>query len=258
MPNLILLGSDLSTYTLSATSTDSSYPLTNLQTYFASDTWKSASVAANQTLVIDFGVSTACDFIVLENYASGNADSVVLEADTVSNFASATTVISAGTIDPSLTPSPNPAYFTFSSVSRRYWRLKYNLSAGSLAAVPYVGNWFLGAKMDFGYSYDYPYKSKDKKYETVEKVALDGRIRTAQPYAGRQMFEVKLSLLNDATKTNFQTFVSKVRGKLRPFYISDVDNAVYYVHFDGDYMAMDTIRYQLNNVPIKLKAQLVS
>lgn len=259
MANAIFAYQDLSLYTLSATSTDSSFPLTNIQTYFADQVWKSASTAANQTLVIDFGAVKTCDFLVLDGFASGNADSVVLEADTVSNFASAVTVIAAGIIDPSLTPT-SPAYFSFSSTSKRYWRLRYVLSAGSLAAVPYVGNLYLGAKMDFGYAYSFPYKNTNRSYETVEKKALDGRIRTSQPYAGRKTWEFDITTLPDATKVLFQTFFQTVRGKMRPFYFVDFDGVtVTLVHLDTDVDPSQTIRYNINDIKkIVLKSQLVS
>lgn len=258
MANLIFAYQDLSRYTLSATSTDASFPLSNLQTYYADDLWKSASTSA-QTLVLDFGAATSCDYLVLENYAFGNADSVVLQGANDSIFTSGvTTVIGAGTIDPAVTPSPNPAYFSFTATSRRYWRLSVAIATPPLAAVPYVGNIFLGSKLDMGYSYDFPYVSLNKIFSTVSAEALDGRLRTAQSFGGRTIFELKLTNLPDTTKTSFQTFINTVRGALRPFYFLDYNSSIYYGHFDGDYIPMETQRYNLNNVKFKIKSQLVS
>lgn len=265
MANPIFAYQDLSLYTLSATSTDSLYPLTNIQTYYADQVWKSAVLSTStnpQYFIIDFGVATTVDTLVLDGYAFANADSgfPTLQGATDSGFTAGVVTFLGGQIDPTVGIKP-AAYFTFTSTSRRYWRL--NIPNAGFASNPNqitIGNIFLCSRLDFGYPYNFPYKNTARKYQTIESVALDGRVRMAQTYGGRKFWEFDLTLLPDTTKATFVTLFSTTRGKLRPFYFIDTDGTtVNYVYLDMDYDPSETQRFNVNNLKkIVLKSQLTS
>jgi hypothetical protein len=257
MANVIFAYQDLSLYNLSATATDSNFPLVNIQSYYPDQIWKSTSTGA-QSVTIDFGAAKQCDFIVLDTYSWGNADSVILECANDSGFTSGLVTAIAGGIIYAGT-SVTTDYYSFASQIRRYWRLRLTIASPPLANVPYIGNWFLGSKLDWGQTYSYPYKNTNRKYQTVETTALDGRLRMTQVYAGRPYWEFDMSNLSDAVKALFQTMYGVVRGKLRPFYFVDVDGATAnLVHMDLDYDSTETRVFNVNDVKkLILKKQLL-
>lgn len=256
MANAVFAYQDVSLYALSATSTDSNFPLVNLQSYYPDQVWKSASTGA-QSIVIDFGSARACDYIVIDNFSFGNADSVILEAANDSGFSSGlVTPIPGGTIFAGTDTIPN--YFSFSSQTKRFWRLRLTIASPPLANAPYIGNWFLGAKLDWGYPYEYPYKNAARKFATKEGTALDGRLRMAQTYSGRRTWAFDMMNIPDTTKNLFVTMYGVIRGRLRPFYFVDVDAvSTSLVHLDLDDDPTETQRFSLNDMKkLVLKAQM--
>lgn len=248
---------DLSLYTLSATSTNASYPLANLQTYFARDQWRSANTNANQALVIDFGAARYCDFLVLENHNFPSAYSSVpfiLEAASDSGFTTnlVTVVEDLDTFGASV-----PVHQVFAAVSRRYWRI--NFGSAVLSAAPQLGQIFLGSAFSFGSEYEFGAKRDNRVFKTSIVEALDGSIRTAQAFAGRRKYELQFRLQSNTIIASWNTFVDVIRGALRPFYLLDVDGTtIRYVHAP-DAVPVTADRYDQNSIQsLTLVTQQVS
>ena len=253
MANLILVAQDLSDYTLSATSTQAAYPLTNLTDYVESTQWKSDSLANSQVLKIDLGATPPeVDCIVIGNHnfasiiTSVNEQLLLDYSDNDSSWTNMT-----------LWDHPNadadPLYGTFTAATHKYWRIAFTAS-GNLAAKPEIGSIYLAKKFDAGTPYNFPYKAGAKRFETSEGKALNGLIRTSQMYAGgRKLWKVKFASGNslDATeRANWITFFDLIQGKFRPFYLVDIDGTtIVYCHADFDEDPIEAIRAGLNEIP---------
>jgi hypothetical protein len=226
-----VLGCDLSvpTYTWSA-GVNSSFPVSNLKTYFAADVSKSNSTSADQYLTIDFGAATACTCIVLggHNFISLELTeaAVVLQVNTDDN----TTWDDPVTIA-TINLTGDPLAATFNSTSKRYWRLLF-AKAGDLPSAPSIGNIFLGTRTTFTSTYEWDFAKENKAYETMESTSINGDIRTSQVFSGR--------------------------GRLRPFFFVDADSTVNYVHLENDYNEVKNFRYNQNNLRIQMKEQVAS
>jgi hypothetical protein len=234
---------------------DASYPASNLNDYFTTPYWKSANNNASQYLWVDMANTTRTrTAIVIENHnlqgimATGG---MKIQAADNSGFSSGLI-----DVDAAFSPNADPYVKEFSSGSnKRYWRILFN---GTLNSIPYIGNVFLDLFLDFGFSYDSPFKANNPKQEAVtERAALDGTIRTSRAYASRKFFEFKFSLLNNTFKTNFLDFINTVDNNFRPFYFVDKDGSVYYVKCDNPYNPVESLKAGLNNVSLILKKQKV-
>lgn len=235
----VFIGVDLSTYSLSATSTNASYPLSNLSDYETDTQWKSNSTAINQVLEVDMGSSVSADSVVLSGYNQPGDLGVYFQG---SNNRTAWT---------NLTLLDGGSYYTYSASAYRYFRVYYN-SIAALGEAPYMSNLFIGSRLTFTTPYDWKYKILNTQYQTSEKVALDGRIITSQVSEGRHGFELAFTSQNNSWLDSYKRFINVVRGKERPFYFVDPDSNVYYVHLADDYNPVTTRRYNVNDVTLKL------
>ena len=261
-----LYASKLSTYTITASAGEAAgFPVSNLKTYFPDQKWKTAALTDNQTLTIDFGSAVTADALVLDQHNFLNDNNIIFEAATDSGFTTGVVQVSTDLIADTPIASENNdlgtgntrSIYHFASMSKRYWRLKFQ-AGGAPGLTWELGQIFICARMDMPYTYDFPYKKGNPSFVTAEAVALDGRIRTSQAYGGRTLNEFKFSLINDAARTAWITFISTVRGKLFPFYFLDADGStMYYGHLDADYDPVSTERYQLNTIEtFRMKNQM--
>jgi hypothetical protein len=246
------LGMDLSTMsniTWSA-GVNSSYPVSNLQTYFAADITKSNATTDAQTLTFQLSATLTANAVVIsgQNFASLGASSVKLQFFDSTWQDAVTFTISDN----------NTQWKTFSSQTSDQWRILFT-KGSALSTPPQIGNFFLGTSLDFDYSYDWDFAKANKQYSTSVVTSLDGRIRASQAYQGRKMYDLKFRLLSDSNRTSWLTFVNTVRGPLYPFYFIDVDGTtIDYIHFVDELQNMTGYRYNQNNVNIKLQSQLTS
>lgn len=253
MSNPIFLAVDLSTYALSSSQTPvAGHELSNLKTYIGTDTWKTASTAA-QTLTIDFGTAIECDAVAFQNsnLHTGNVPTELQYSSDNSTWFTATSVIGS--------PSPmgSPFFTTFGAHTARYWRLYIT----PFAQAPELGALYLGKKLDFGYPYDFPANVTNAKYQTSEEIALNGTVRASQVYGGRLSWQITFMKpgLDDATLAAFQAFFQKVRGRLRPFYFQDTGSTAYFVSLDIDIDPTKLFRANLNQFDkITMKEQLAT
>jgi hypothetical protein len=227
----------------------SGYPVINLKNYFSDNLWKSNSTANNQTLIRDFGTARAINAIVLHGH-NFSGMTVLLEYDTndSSGFENPVTALSMSAV------GPNPYINTFTSHTKRYWRLKFTSTGGSY---PQIGNYFLETEFDFGL-YAYPWADYNEEFRTSEGEALSGRKRTAQSILGRLRHEIIFKLVDSTVRTNFQRFIQKVRGKGCPFYYVNPSAAISYMKFTIDYVPIignkgavyDTVALPMESVDV--------
>ena len=259
MASPYFLGCDLSipTYTWSA-GVNSSYPVSNLATYFASDVSKSNATTSDQYITIDFGSAVSCNTIVIagQNFVEVNPDTAIkLQTNTNddTNWADASDVV---TLAATGAYSNSPIVKTFNAQSKRYWRIVFT---STCAVAPQFGNIFLGTRLAFESTYEWDFAKENPEYETAETVSLNGDIRMSQSFAGRKRWDLLFRLQSSTFRTAWDTFIGIVRGKLRPFYFVDTDGTtINYVHLDADYTDVKGYRYNQNNLNVKLKSQTVS
>jgi len=232
----------------SSIAADADAPLENLYNYYPDEIWRSSAATNGQTLTIDFLTAKAVDFIALQGQ---NWDgTVVLEADSNEDFSTATEVIA------NLVGNTSPCVIEFATVTKRYWRLRF---ADCNSVIPELGQIFLDTLFDFVFPYEFPFKDGNEEYETSMVVALDGRIRTSQPYDARKVWEIDVVHLNDTIRENFRTFFTKIRGKATPFYFANLDGSLAYVHCFLDVDPSEGITATLSNIKkILLKGQMVT
>ncbi len=236
---------------------NTSFPVTNLQTYIVSDVSKSNSTGSDQYFQIDLGSAIACDTIVIDghNFATVDPDTNIKLQYNTNDDTTWTDAEDAVVIMSTLAYTNNTVSKTFSTQTKRYWRILFS----STAAVPIqIGNIFLGTRLAFDSTYEWDFARGNKEYETQESTSLNGLVRMSQVFAGRKRWDLQFRLQSNTFKSSFDTFIDTVRGKLRPFYFVDVDSAIYYVHLDTDYNDVRGYRYNMNNLQIQLKSQTVS
>lgn len=244
MENPKMLAQDLSRYTLTATSTNASYPLTNLQTYFAADEWRSDSTAADQYLNIDLGAARNVSAIVIgtHNFDLLGADKVSLYGATAANYSDEVKEVD------DLAVATDPNWFPFTQVTKRYWRIKFALAVGSLSVEPALGNLYLGDELEFSSQYEFGAVQDDAEFQTTKAVNLSGEIRAAQAIGGRGVYELRFMLQDDTLRSDYQTFMKLCRGGLRPFYFLDSDGTtIRYVHAE-DYVPIRKQRYGRSDI----------
>jgi hypothetical protein len=243
----------VSDFTYSASATNPTYPLTNLNTYYETDYWQCSSVANNNWLAIDFGSAVSCNSVVVGNMVlNGLMTTIALQAADDSGFSVNLVTPVANILAPpagtGLTGIGGGLLATavsFSAVSKRYWRLLFSVTNGNY---PTVGNFWVGTELDCPYTYSWPYQGNDPANKTSAVATLSGAYRKSQTNYGRRKWKLDFKLMPDSFKTAFQTFVQKTRGSLYPFYFADVDGASLYYVYGQDFSPVQVERLQLNNV----------
>lgn len=251
MSNPILLGADLSipTYSWSA-GENTSYPLSNLKTYFPDQVSKSNATTDGQSFVIDFGSAKACDAIILEgfnaNVMSTASVNMALQADDNSGFTSPENIINAGAwnIDQDIVAQ----YQAFTSRTYRYWRITFN-KGSALPAAPQIGNIFLGTKLQFETTQEWGYYTNVPDYTdgSSESRALDGRSRVSEIFAGIAKHKISFSQSNLQSNTFLASYLTFLRtAKKKPFYYIDNNGSIYLVKWQKGFNPPEQFRYNQN------------
>jgi len=240
-----ILATDLSRYnpSVSGTSSNSEFPITNLLNYLTEERWISSTTSANQSVIIDFGVAKSCNTLIIQNHnfdAVVNTGSIFLQAADNATFSSGLTDVAT------ISPPDNGIYLSsFITTSKRYWRLFFN---AVLNDCPYLGNLFLDNTLDFSGTYTWNYKNDDPTYDTVENISLNGAIRTSQNYKARLRSSFNFAMQTNQFKQQFLTFLTVIRNKLYPFYFINTDNVIRYVVLESDFNPIDVMRYNSNDI----------
>lgn len=126
----------ISTATLSQSGTeDSNFPLSNLKQDFGWRMFRYSAAAADDTITADLGSAQAITFCSLHFHNLDSGITVELRRST-DNFAANDVLVATMTKN-------SPTFFaTFSSVSFRYYRVKF---VGTNSAAIYLGKWVIGA-----------------------------------------------------------------------------------------------------------------
>jgi hypothetical protein len=228
------------TFTMSATE-NASFPLSNLSNYVPSDVWKSSALTANQTLKIDFGSALARDSVVIDGHNfNAIADvGVYLQYDGSDDPAFSNAQVAA-----TLSGGGNGRLkFVFASQTKRYWRIIFS-SAAPLSDYPYVGNVFVAKEVDVGFTYIYPYSTKNEDTPSSVRRAVSGIARSTRVFGAVTKFKIVFDVLPDTFRTAWLRFHQKVIGKT-PFYFYDTDDSGWYVFFT-DPVDVETFTYDRN------------
>lgn len=237
---------DLSRYSfsLSGTTEHPEFPVSNLNNYIIGDRFISASTATNQSIIIDFGASRACDTLVIDNHnfasVMGSGNIRLQYADNgafTSGFGTAITINALTDF--------NPYSVTFSSIAKRYWRI---LFLGLITDYPFVGNIFIDSRLQYESTYDWGYREGDSAFETIQQVTLDGLVKSHSPYDARLKYGLRFSMQTEAFKQAFLNFITGSRGKSIPFYFTDVDEVSAYVLLENDLVPAEVMQYNLTRI----------
>ena len=228
---------DVCTYTMSATE-NASFPLSNLNNYVPTDLWKSSGTGSNQWLKIDLGSTLERDSIVIEGHNFNSLDDpVYLQYDTNDNTSFANPV-NAVQLDGF---GNGRLLFKFTPATKRYWRI---LFPAGIPYAPQVGNLFISKEVDAGFTYVYPYSTKNEGTPSFVRRSVSGVARAARIYGAVTKFRITFDVLSDTFRTAWLRFHQKVIGQT-PFYFCDTDDSFWYVFLTGE-VDLEQFQYQLN------------
>ena len=222
------------TLTYSATAT-TNYPETNLQDRYL-NTYFMDAPAGNVTLKIDFGATRACDYLILGKfYASGSGSlRYDLHYGTADN---GTDFENAALADKALTAAYVTYYEAITSQTKRYWRLTFESSGGTLqdirGAVIY-----LGTKITLSHSPELDVAQSADYLVNVNQGVGGIRSGSIDNTTVRRLWSYPWKLLSETDKTNLQTFRDSVymnKDLSRyPFWWSpDTGTTLYYARTKG-------------------------
>lgn len=206
----ILYDNRLDDGTPTATTTASGYSVMNLNDWRSYTYWKPSSTAT-QYITIDCGSAKSADSLAIFNHdlnTRGASISVECSSD---NFATDVTVALA-----SFAPSNDrPIFKTFTSISKRYWRLKIT----GLTAACYIAILDIGVRITFE---RYLLEGFDPADETVKGESTDnitGSLLGSVLAYREKGVSFKLRLLTDSWFNNtFYPAWSNHLSLLKPFF----------------------------------------
>lgn len=268
MANLIIYAANLSltTYTMSLAE-NTLFPLANLSNYVAGSLWKSSALTAGQWLqcrsIYTYTADTYKDYILVDGANIGAimdaGGRVRIQAAMDSGYTTQLTTHWDTDIDGGIY---GIRALPITLTNKSYFRILYDNCGG---LTPQIGNFFVGRAFDLGATYNFGYKDGAKRYEAVtESISLTGLIRTSSVYTGgRKVWKIAFktgNALNAAKKIEWNTFYDKVNGRLRPFYLLDVDGVTYaLVNCDFDDNPITAVAVGANEIPdIIFKAQTIT
>jgi hypothetical protein len=249
MANPKFLYCDISRVTFTATSEATGYEATKLSDYNPGSRWAAGADTWDQSVYFTFDNASACNMVILENK---NFDAVMVSGSIKLQYADdagfTSNVVTLTTIP---TSSATWAYEFPASVTKKYWRIYFN---GEVGSTPYLGNWYMGTYLEMTHNYEWGYKIQNYEHKTSEVKGLRGNMRMSSLYAGRVINEITFKYQNDTTKNSWVDFVTRIRGKLFPFYFIDHNENISFVKIDGDYTAMTAMIHGINDLQtLKLK-----
>jgi hypothetical protein len=233
MANLKFYSCNALALTYSSTSADAAYPLTNLQTNFEDEYWKSANSTNLQQLAAD---ANALSYSIF-NYAiinNSNIAAIVAAGGTVRLQCATDSGFTTGLVTIKRWQIGYDAFNAISAITStaRYWRIYFENCA---SIIPYVAIFWLGTVLDLGDVNSYPYEPALPEYDTNEVKAISGHLRTSQTTSGaRKYWKLPLKNISSTVQNNLATFFATAYGKLNPFYFTDADGNFYQVMFDMD------------------------
>lgn len=221
------------TLTASAGS-DANFPLTNLQDRRHSTQWKSGGTTNNQTLTMDLVTARAVDSILIANHNLTATGITSLEIRySTDNFVADNNL--AATIT---SFSGDPIYASFTSQTKRYWRLVF-VKATALSVAPQIGMIFIGKVVTLP-----RYLIRPKyglKTETEVEYSMSGLRYSSQLFAEREVWVIRISGLNAIERSEFFRFNKTVRGALHPYWFRDGSSVWHLVALKQDLLPADDV-----------------
>lgn len=237
----------------SATNTDNNYPLSNLNSFYEKDIWKSANNNNNQVLILDtintqpgkdYAIVRGSNILIMLQEGMGE---VKLQCALDANFTNGLT-----TVYDYKTQGFNEI-IRFTAYGRRYWRILFQNTQGY---IPQVANFWIGTAYDLGDVYSYPFQEIIPEYKTHTNITLDGRIKKSQIYNGyHNTWNLTFKNINTDTQLKLREIYNRQRGSLIPFYFSDAEGRLHYVRFDDDNLPIEITKPgQYADINIKLRS----
>lgn len=218
--------------TPTASATDSGYSVLNIKDWRTYTYWQ-ATGAGPFYLTIDCGSAKTADAlgIISHNlYTVGATVSVECSSD---NFSSDTTVALTG-----FQPTNNKViYKNFTSISKRYWRLKIALGSSQS---PRVGICCIGNKFAFPYGVTPPYDPTGQKVHAEANSSQSGNLLGAVIAYTEMNIKPQWNYLDPTwIKNNFDTFWETHASQHKPFFwawdIGDHNDEIFLVSITQEY-----------------------
>jgi hypothetical protein len=235
---------------ITATSSNTAYPASNLNLGFPDKGWVSNDMSSGQSII--WRIASA-DIIGIDktwilfsgvNFGTltGNGATIVLDCASDAGFSTNRVILATNPTSDGLDFSLR----TFSAfTTQTYFRLTYT---GSLTEPPRIGMIFHGKQLTFGFTPSYPFVGGKGTWNTSEFEALDGRLHSSQQAGSRLLWEVKFDYALASIETNIASFFNAIRGKLNPFWYCDHNSLYYFVKMDNDQDMTEAVRAGFVNV----------
>lgn len=136
----------ISTGTLSSSSADSNFPLTNLGTGFPFKVFRFNSAGTDDTITIDLGSSQSATFASIHGHNVDSGITALQLRKSTDNFSANDVLVDTFTV------VDTAMYVSFNSTSSRYWRLKFT---GTNTDPIWIGEWVLGVSSSLTTNQEY-------------------------------------------------------------------------------------------------------
>lgn len=230
----------------------------NLLDYQRETTWSNGNTGKDSWIRFDYGASVSMSAIAIDSHNwSGLADiGVSLKCSSTSDFSSDIVTITNG-LD--LTKSGSySSWYSFSKTGRRYWRLQF-ASSVALTAIPSASMVVIGDPVTFEDYYENNYEAGNKAFDTAVVTALDGTVRTSQPFNGHVVNRLSFQVQSDTVRSSWKTFIETVRGRLYPFFWRDpLEQVLLYMTLTKDYSPAIKSRYNQNAISVEMRTKYLS
>jgi hypothetical protein len=231
--------------TLTATTADTLYPLSNLNLGFPDKGWRGESYTS------PFYVTWRTDSHAMTDrtwtlFSGVNFSSVRGYGATIVLQSSATVAFSTPTTVTTILDDTNGMYLaTYAAQSNTYYRLVYT---GLMTVYPIIGMIYTGNQLNYGFTPSLPFRSGKGSWNTSEFEAIDGRIHSGQNSGSRLLWDISFDYAPTSLNTSINQFFTATRGKLNPFWYKDHNDNYYYVKLDIDQDPTEYFRAGFLNV----------
>ena len=223
---LILYDNRLNDGTPVATTTDTGYDVLNLKDLRSYTFWQAANTTTPCYITVDCGSAKSADCLGIFKHNFNTIGASISVECSSDNFASDTTVALAA-----FAPATDKAILkTFTTVSKRYWRLKIN---GTLSAKPYMAILMLGSKLELSHEPDTPFQLIDEGVESETSKSNAGHILGSVIFYHPIEIICKISWLARTWVTDtFKPFWDNHGSLMKPFFFAwDLTNYSTYIYW---------------------------
>ena len=227
--------------TLSATSTNPSYPVTNVKNYNAASPWRSVDSGAVYYLVHDFGSATNVNITALANLNLSSSTIMKIQASTTSNFAvlNVDETIQTGSLNTS--DRFNLYHKLAQAYVYRYWRLEID-DGGNPDGFYQVGEWFLGlhTTLTTGQQFEMPWTKQYPDTNVIHQTEYQQDYVYIRDLKALKIISVEWRGVTSSTKNSLKTMFLSTKGSGKPLFLCPDDSSVstpeaFFVRIIGDF-----------------------